>query len=137
MSRFVLQTFTAHAAMGLFSSRSATQSTEISGSYNTVWVHNGVAFDISSVLNRTMQNTIEKIEKIIVTNNRNIIINLTLMLTIIIILVICIYLRHRFQESSRKASCSEPLSNILDQSLASNGRSLPKNNSSYIRGYLV
>lgn len=133
----MLQTFTALVAMGLFSSRSVTQSTHISGSYNTVWVHNGVAFDISSMLNRTMQNTIEKIEKIVIANNRSIIINLTLMLTIIIIPVICIYLRHRFQESSRKASCSEPLSNILDQSLASNDRSLPKNSSSHIRGYLV
>lgn len=133
----MLQTFAALLAMGLFSSRSVTQSTHISGSYNTVLVHNGVVFDISSMLNRTMQNTIDKIEKIIIANNKSIIVNLTLMLTIIIIPAFCMHLRHRFQESSRKASCSGPLSNIPDQSLVSNDRSLPKNNISDMREYFV
>lgn len=123
--------------MGSFFSKSMKYSTDISGSHVNLWIMNGAKFDMSSIFNQTIQNTVEKFENIIIANNPVIIINIMLILTMIILLIIFLYLRYRCQQFPPKINFnSNSFSNSLESS-TSNDKSLSKNISSCVERYLV
>jgi len=123
--------------MGIFWTRDVKQTIDLSGNNNEVWMINGAKFDISSVLNHTIENAVERFQNIIIANNPTIIINVMLILTIIILLIIFLYLRCRYQHYPSETNyCIYTLSNSVESS-TSNDNTLSKNIPYSIGGYLV
>jgi hypothetical protein len=122
--------------MGSFFSKSIKHSADISGNHNTVWFINGAKFDIS-IFNQTIQNAVEKLEKIIIANNANITINIMVILIIITLPIIFLYLRYYYQQFSPKINVNNPLLSKCNRSSTSYDKSLSKNISIYAGGYLV
>ena len=124
--------------MGSFFSKSISQSGYISGNHNIIWIHNGAVFDISSVLNQTIHDTIKQFEKIVVANNASIMVNFMMALTIVVLLMIFLHLRIRCQESLLKTASTGSSPIIPDQSLTPRDRSSSsKDSARHITGYVV
>jgi len=123
--------------MGTFFSKSLQQSPKISGNHNIIWISNGPMFDMSAILNQTIQNTVEKVEKIVIANNATIIINFMLILIIVILPIMFLCLRYRYREFSPKIDFNNSSLNKSDQSSPSKDKPASGNIPSYTAGYIV
>lgn len=123
--------------MGSFFSTSITHSADISESHVNLWIVSGMKFDMSLILNQTLQNMVEKLENIIIANNQAIITNILLILTIVILPIIFVFLRCHYQQFLPKINCNNDLTSNSVKYPMSHDKFVPKSVLNCVEGYLV
>ncbi|CAF1185624.1 unnamed protein product [Adineta steineri] len=118
--------------------RSVKYSAQISGNNNNVWFIDTSKFNITSILDQTIQNATKKFQNIVIANNPGIIINILLILMITSLPILFLYLKryHRQQLLANINLHRSPFGRSNEHSV-SNSTSIPNHVPNSIGGYLT
>jgi hypothetical protein len=93
--------------MGPLFSKSTEYSAQISGNNNNIWIIDTTKFNITLMLDQTIQSATKRFQNILIANNPGVIINVMLILTIVILLILFLYLKRHYQQPSPKIILSK------------------------------
>ena len=93
--------------MGSFSSTSAKHSFDISGSGNSIWIMNGAKFNVSGILNETLERVVDSFQKLLSQNNAVIVVNIMIILSVIFLAILLLHLKYYYQQRLAKTHCGK------------------------------
>lgn len=93
--------------MGSFWSTSVKQSVDVTGNDNNIWIIDGMKFNLSLILDQTIERMVDRFQNFVTANNRFIIVNMILISAVIIFAILFLHLKWQYQQRSAQISFNE------------------------------